>query len=90
MPQEEKHEVYKRLGQIEGGLARVLFILESDSRTNTQGLVEEVRFLKERVYELEVDKKIRKNQIAIYGAVGSACVLVLSFLLKQVMIFIFR
>lgn len=87
---QEKQEIYKRLGQIEGGMARILFILESDSRTNTQGLVEEVKTLRLEVNELKVDKKVRNTQIATWGAVGSFVVLALSFLFKQVITYFFK
>ena len=90
MSSDEKTEFYKRLSQIENRVDRVLFILESDSRTNTQGLVEEVRTLREKVSELQIDKKVRNAQIATWGAVGSMAVLALSFLFKQLIVYIFR
>lgn len=90
MSSEEKKELYKRLSQIDSRVDRVLFILESDSRTNTQGLVEEVKILRERVYQLEVDKKVRNSQIATWGAIGSFAVLSLSFLFQQLISYFFK
>lgn len=90
MSSDEKTELYKRLSQIDSRVDRVLFILESDSRTNTQGLVEEVRMLREKVSQLEVDKKVKNAQIATWGAIGSAVVMALAFLFKQFLSFILK
>lgn len=90
MSSEEKAKLYQRLSDIDGSLARVLLILESDRRTNSQGLVEEVRNLKARIEEMEVRDRIRKSQIATYGALGSGFALALGWLIKQVAIFFIK
>ena len=90
MTMDEKAELYKRLAQIDGNMTRVLLILESDRRTNTQGVVEKLQVLENRVNEMEVQDRIRKSQIAIYGAIGSVIAMALVFLLKQVLIFLLK
>tara|TARA_R110000772_G_scaffold156255_1_gene267346 strand:- start:1389 stop:1670 length:282 start_codon:yes stop_codon:yes gene_type:complete len=90
MSSEEKKDLYTKLELMNTSLYRILSILESDNRTNTLGLVEEVRLLRAKVNTLEVNERIRKSQIAIYGGLGSAFVIALGWLFKQAAIFFIK
>ena len=52
MTENEQRDLYDSITNIKANMARVLFILESDGRTNSKGLVEEVAVLQKQVSEL--------------------------------------
>lgn len=56
---------------------RILYILESDSRTNTKGLVEIVHDTEKRLNNIEISNKQLKSKVATYGVIGGS---IISFL----------
>ena len=54
----------------------IRFILESDGRTKSKGLVERVSDLDDSVDGLETREKVLDQKIAIYGVIGGSIVTV--------------
>jgi len=56
--------------EVEKKLARVLFILESDKRTNQQGLVEKVSSIETKLIALLTREKVYKAKATTWGVIG--------------------
>jgi hypothetical protein len=59
----ELRDLYESITRINEKTARILFILESDDKTNQKGLVEDVSILKKEVEQLILEKKILNTKI---------------------------
>ncbi len=66
MTVKEKHKI----DELEHKIERLLFILDSDKKTNTKGLVEKVNTINKSLNELLVREKIYKTKAGTWGAVG--------------------
>lgn len=73
MTLEEKKEFETLTSNVE----RILYILESDSKTNTKGLVELVHNSEHRLNKMELENKQLKSRIGTYGVIGGS---IISFL----------
>lgn len=62
---DELRDLYNSITRIKESNARILFILESDTKTNQKGLVEDVSILKKEVEQLVLDKKILNTKIVV-------------------------
>lgn len=78
MSPDEKKDLYGEIAKINANMSRVLFILESDQKTNAMGLVEkvsqnkmEIDLVKKEIEQIKTDKKIFNGRIATYAAIGS-------------------
>lgn len=60
---DELRDLYESITRINEKTARILFILESDDKTNQKGLVEDVSILKKEVGQLILEKKILNTKI---------------------------
>ena len=85
MTPEERADLYRRIDQINAHVTRVLFILESDQKTNAIGLVEEVKTLRKEMDELKVERKILNGRIATYAAIGTFLGWLLGWIFKLFM-----
>lgn len=71
MTEEEKDLLMRRMDKMDANLSRVLFILETDQKTNALGLVEQVHTLRKEVDAINVKDQVWKGRIATYAAVGT-------------------
>jgi hypothetical protein len=86
MTENEKTIFNERLDKLDKNVQRVLYILESDSRTNNKGLVETVQETKNDVHLLKSSNATLKTQIAMYGTIGGAAITFLIWLGKTLLI----
>ena len=65
----------ERLKTVETGVSRILFILESDKKVNSKGLVETVQENKQAVQTIILARKIEKAKekptAGIFGLIGA-------------------
>lgn len=83
MDLEEKKIFNERIDKLDRNVQKILFILESDNRTNSKGLVETVHENKAKVKELESSEKLMKQRMASYGAIGGAVITAFLWFVKQ-------
>ena len=84
MTQQEKDELARRLQKIDGNISRIFNMLESDHKTNQAGLVESVSKLKHEVETLTIKEKLLMARATTYGAVASALVVFIGWIVKMV------
>lgn len=65
-----KKDIYKRFSALDKRLDRVLYILESDPKTNEKGLVETVNSIKKYVDVIKLEKAEEKGKATVWGFVG--------------------
>ncbi len=70
--QNEQRDLYNSITDIKTNMARVLFMLESDGRTNSKGLVEKVEVLEAKLAVLEQKEKFFSFKIVTLVGVGVA------------------
>jgi len=75
----------KKLDQLSNDLTKVLFIMQSDPKTNERGLVERVRLIEQSLNELVHRENIYKAKASVFGFIGGA---VMTFLFWAVNTFI--
>lgn len=74
MTSEEKKEFYGHINKLNKSVDRILFLLESDSRTNNKGLVETVQDNKKVIDTMLLERKIENAKNSVWGIVGGAIV----------------
>jgi len=72
MTPQEKKEFYNKFDDLDRNIQRILFILESDSRTGEKGLVERVHNVEEDVREIKLRETIFKTKASTWGIVGGS------------------
>lgn len=82
MTDNEKNIFNERLDKLDKNVQRVLFILESDSRTNNKGLVETVHENARKIQTIDSSNSELKVKIAMYGTIGGAAITFLIWLGK--------
>jgi len=82
MTPEEKKEFYKKFDDIDKNIMRILFILESDNRTNEKGLVERVHDIEQDLRDIKLRETIFKTKASTWGIVGGSIVTFLYWLGK--------
>ena len=84
MSSDEKKELYRRLGNLDRGMARIEQLLESDNKTKQAGVVEKVNILEHRVETLEVDKKLFIQKATMYSTVAASLVALVGFIVNLI------
>jgi len=72
----------KKLDHLSNDLTKVLFIMQSDPKTNERGLVERVRLIEESLNELLNRENIYKAKATVFGLIGGAIITVIFWLIK--------
>tara|TARA_R100000541_G_scaffold2525_7_gene9043 strand:- start:1139 stop:1417 length:279 start_codon:yes stop_codon:yes gene_type:complete len=72
----------KKLDHLSNDLTKVLFIMQSDPKTNERGLVERVRLIEESLNELLNRENIYKAKATVFGLIGGAIITVIFWLTK--------
>ena len=67
----ERKTVFGKLNELDDDIKRILQYLENDNKTNSKGLIEEVKDLREDVNNLIVYKKVQAGKMMIYIGIGS-------------------
>jgi len=65
-----EQEIYDRLSILEQNTNQILFILESNKKTNQKGLVETVQEEKEKLNALLTREKVFIAKASTYGVIG--------------------
>jgi hypothetical protein len=84
MTQEEKKEFGIWKSTIEGKLNRVLYILESDDKTNSKGLVETVNYNHSSIQKIHRDNDVLKAKASVWGVVGAAAFTIITWIVQKI------
>ena len=76
----------KRFERMEDDIQRILFILESDDRTNSKGLVETVQNNKSSIDKIYSEHQVLKAIASIWGVIGAAIFSFVVWVVKEVFI----
>ena len=76
-------DIDKRLTVVEENTRKILFYLESDSKTNTKGIIESHHDIEKRLRLLELERKMEKVRSGIYGIVGGGMIVVVWFVVQE-------
>ena len=79
---EERKTVYGKLNDLDDDIKRILQYLENDNKTNSKGLIEEVKDLREDVNNLIVYKKVQAGKMLVYIGIGTAVLYVAIYFAK--------
>jgi hypothetical protein len=77
----EKKELYQKIEHIDIRINRILNILESDHKTHSKGLVEQVELTRAELEALLIREKVITGKVAVYIAIGGVIVSFLAFVL---------
>mgnify|MGYP003646281526 CR=1 FL=1 len=73
----------KKLDQLSNDVTHLLFIMQSDPKTNERGLVERVRLIEKSLNELLNRENIYKAKATVFGLIGGAIVTIIFWLVKM-------
>ncbi len=78
-------EQKKVLYDLKSSVDRILFILESDNKTNDIGLVEKVNKMDKTLQQLLMREEIYKAKASVWGVIGGAVISIVLMFLKFLM-----
>lgn len=76
--------IEEKLDKLVHDVERIKGYLESDSKTNTKGIVETVRDNSIKIHQLKQNEQIRKTKIAAYSVVAGGLFWGAVFIIKEV------
>lgn len=85
MTSEEKKRVWDTLDVLKAGQTRILGLLESDDKTNTKGLVEQVHDSKKKIHEILTRERVLKGKVAQWTIMISAAFTIIVFIVKEIL-----
>ena len=80
--QKEVEEIKHDISELQKGVTRILQILESDSKTNSKGLVEKVRENQAMLLEIKIKDRARSISYGILGGIITTASAILAWLIK--------
>jgi molecular chaperone GrpE (heat shock protein) len=82
---QELEIVKEQLAQTNHKLNRVLFLLEDDSTTNTQGFISKLNSIDKTLSEILTREKVYRGKATVWGMVGASLISLLFFIGKQIL-----
>jgi len=83
MSPEEKENIYNKLDKLDTQVVRILSYLESDSKTNTKGLVERISDNENKLDKLERQQEIKSAKISVFGMIGGVLSIIIYMIIEQ-------
>ncbi len=83
MSPEEKNNINGKLEELSTQVVRILSYLESDTKTNTKGLVERISDNEDKLDKLERQQEIKSAKISAFGMIGGVISVVFYMIVEQ-------
>ncbi len=83
MSPEEKNNINGKLEELSTQVVRILSYLESDTKTNTKGLVERISDNEDKLDKLERQQEIKSAKISAFGMIGGIISVIFYMIVEQ-------
>jgi hypothetical protein len=83
MSPEEKNNINGKLEELSTQVVRILSYLESDTKTNTKGLVERISDNEDKLDKLERQQEIKSAKISAFGMIGGVISVIFYMIVEQ-------
>jgi|14BtaG_2_1085337.scaffolds.fasta_scaffold04015_3 hypothetical protein len=83
MSPEEKNNINGKLEELSTQVVRILSYLESDTKTNTKGLVERISDNEDKLDKLERQQEIKSAKISAFGMIGGVISVIFYMVVEQ-------